>query len=167
MSYGGVLDGAFFYPAKDHGGFGRNVNSCVPLGARLQLDRRFACGRTRLLVNSWERQACRTMQVYGMIIKDTMCFWPCRGIGYDAVKHLFGQASYRAPCGRWRELPVSVRQRSGYRAMPVEILRHLHVIDWTKWTGARNLRATVERSGAVSLRDAHGRSGVRVTGAAT
>ena len=25
---------------------------------------------------------------------------------------------------------------AGYRRMPLEILRHFHVIDWTKWTGA-------------------------------
>ena len=164
MNYGGILAGAFVYPAKGHGGFCKNANSCVPMGARFQLDPSFDCSRTRLLVHRWERQACRTMQVYGMIVKDTMCIWPCRGIGYDVVnsyavrlpigRHVDGGGSYRFPFDT----------ASGYREMPVEILRHLHVIDWTKWTGARVLVATVERSGAVSLRDARGRSVARVTG---
>jgi len=164
MSYGGVLRGAFVYPAKDHGGFCRQVSACVPLGARFQLDWRFDCSRTRLLVYRWERQACRTMQVYGMIIKDSMCVWPCRGVGYDTVNSY----SVRLPIGRHVDGGGSYQfpfdSASGYRAMPVEILRHFHVIDWTKWTGARVLVATVERSGAVSLRDARGRSVVGVSG---
>jgi len=47
--------------------------------------------------------------------------------------------------------------------MPVGILRHLHVIDRTKWTGVRVLAPTVEPSGAMSLRDARGSGVVPVT----
>jgi hypothetical protein len=162
MTYGGVLS-AFVYPAKSHGGFCTDVNTCVPDGARFQLDPRFDCTRTRLLVYRWERHACRTMQVYGMIVKDTSCVWPCRGIGYDTVNSL----SVRLPIGRYVDGGGSYRfpfdSASGYREMPVEILRHFHVIDWTKWTGARVLVATVERSGSLSLRNARGGNVARLT----
>jgi hypothetical protein len=163
MSYGGVL-GAFVYPAKSHpGGLCRDVNSCVPAGARFQLDPRFDCTRTKLLVFRWERQACRTMQVYGLIVKDTPCYWPCRGIGYDTVNSY----SVRLPIGRYVDGGGSYRfpfdSASGYREMPVEILRHFHVIDWGKWTGARVLVATVDRSGSVSLRNARDRKVLRLT----
>jgi hypothetical protein len=162
MSYGGVLN-AFVYPAKAHGGFCRDASSCVPMGARFQLDPRFDCTRTRLLVYKWERQACRTMQAYGMIVKDSMCVWPCRGIGYNTVNSY----SVRLPIGRYVDGGGSYRfpfdSASGYREMPVEILRHFHVIDWTKWTGAPALFGAVGRSGSVSLRSAEGQKIVRLT----
>jgi len=163
MTYGGILRGSFVYPAKSYAGFCTDANSCVPTGARFQLDPRFDCAHTRLLVHRWERQACRTMQVYGMIVKDSMCVWPCRGIGYDTVNSY----SVRLPLGRHVDGGGSYRfpfdSASGYREMAVEILRHFHVIDWTKWTGARVLVATVERSGSVSIRNAHDGSAVRIT----
>src|SRR5215216_4364967 len=115
MTYGGVL-GSFVYPAKSHpGGLCREVNSCVPAGARFQLDPSFDCAHTRLLVHRWERQACRTMQVYGMIVKDTPCYWPCRGVGYDTVNSY----SVRLPIGRRVDGGGSYRfpfdSASGYR----------------------------------------------------
>jgi hypothetical protein len=163
MSYGGVLN-AFVYPAKGRGVFCRDVSSCVPMGARFQLDPSFDCAGTRLLVYRWERQACRTMQVYGMIVKDTPCIWPCRGVGYDTVNSY----SVRLPIGRYVDGGGSYRfpfdSARGYREMPVEILRHFHVIDWTKWTGAALvLVGTVGRSGSVSLRIGSGRNVVRLT----
>jgi hypothetical protein len=161
MSYGGVLN-AFVYPAKAGGVFCRDVSSCVPMGARFRLDPSFDCTRTRLLMYRWERQACRTMQVYGLIVKDTPCIWPCRGIGYDSVNSY----SVRLPIGRYVDGGGSYRfpfdSASGYREMPVEILRHFHVIDWTKWTGAPALFGTVGRSGSVSLRSPDGQKIVRL-----
>jgi hypothetical protein len=162
MTYGGVLS-AFVYPAKSHGGFCTDVNSCVPDGARFQLDPRFDCTGTRLLVYTWERQACRTMQVYGMIVKDTQCIWPCRGIGYDTVNSY----SVRLPMARYVDGGGSYRfpfdRADRYRRMPVEILRRFHVIDWTKWTGTPTLVGTVGRSGSVSLRNDGRQSVVRLT----
>jgi hypothetical protein len=162
ISYGGVLN-AFVYPAKGPGVFCRDVSSCVPMGARFQLDPSFNCAGTRLLVYRWERQACRTMQVYGMIVKDTPCIWPCRGIGYDTVNSY----SVRLPIGRYVDGGGSYRfpfdSARGYRGMPVEILRHFHVIDWTKWTGAAILVGTVGRYGSVSLRIGRGQKVVRLT----
>jgi hypothetical protein len=161
MSYGGILN-AYVYPAKDYGGFCRDVGSCVPAGARFQLDPGFDCARTRLLVYRWERQACRTMQVYGMIAKDTPCVWPCRGVGYDTANSY----SVRLPIGRYVDGGGSYQfpfdSSRGHREMPVEILRHFHVIDWTKWTGAEILFGAVGRSGSVSLRNARGQRIVRV-----
>jgi hypothetical protein len=155
MAYGGVLN-AFVYPAKGRGVFCRDVSSCVPMGARFRLDPSFDCTRTRLLVYRWERQACRTMQVYGLIVKDTPCIWPCRGITYGTVNSY----SVRLPIGRYVDGDGSYRfpfdSARGYREMPVEILRHFHVIDWTKWTGAAILVGTVGRSGSVSVRNARG-----------
>jgi hypothetical protein len=162
MSYGGVLSSAFVYPATGHGGFCRDVNSCVPIGARFRLDPSFDCAATRLLVYRWERQACRTMQVYGMIVKDTPCIWPCRGMGYDTVN----AHSVRLPIGRYVDGGGSYQfpfdSAAGYRRMPVEILRRFHVIDWTKWTGTPTLVGTVGQSGSVSLRSANGQSVVRL-----
>jgi hypothetical protein len=160
--YGGVL-GAFVYPAKSHpGGICKDANSCVPAGARFQLDPGFDCARTRLLVHRWERQACRTMQVYGMIVKDTPCSWPCHGIGYDTVNSY----SVRLPLGRHVDGGGTYRfpfdSAAGHRQMPVEILRHFHVIDWTKWTGAEILLGTVRRTGSVSLVGARGRRVSRI-----
>jgi hypothetical protein len=162
MSYGGVLS-AFVYPARARGGFCRDVSSCVMTGARFQLDPSFDCTGTKLLVYRWERQACRTMQVYGMIVKDTPCVWPCRGIGYDTVNSY----SVRLPIGRYVDGGGSYRfpfdSAAGYRGMPVEILRHFHVVDWTKWTGAAVLVAAVGRSGSVSLRNARGQKVARLS----
>jgi hypothetical protein len=163
MSYGGVLN-AFVYPAKGRGVFCSDVSSCVPMGARFQLDPSFDCAGTSLLVYRWERQACRTMQVYGMIVKDTPCIWPCRGVGYDTVNSY----SVRLPIGRYVDGGGSYRfpfdSARGYREMPVEMLRHFHVIDWTKWTGATPvLVGTVGRSGSVSLRIGRGQNVVRLT----
>jgi hypothetical protein len=162
MAYGGVLN-TFVYPAKGRGVFCRDVSSCVPMGARFQLDPSFDCTRTRLLMYRWERQACRTMQVYGMIVKDTPCIWPCRGIAYGTVNSY----SVRLPIGRYVDGGGSYRfpfdSARGYREMPVEILRHFHVIDWTKWTGAPALFGAVGRSGSVWLRSPEGQKIVRLT----
>jgi hypothetical protein len=162
MSYAGELN-AFVYPAKSHDGVCTDVNSCVPAGARFQLDPSFDCAGTRLLVYGWERQACRTMQVYGIIVKDKPCVWPCRGISYDAVNSY----SVRLPLGRHVDGGGSYRfpfdSAAGYRRMPVELLRRFHVIDWAKWTGTPILVGTVGRSGSVSLRSARGQKVVRLT----
>jgi len=162
MSYGGVLGRALVYPAKGHGGFCRDASSCVPIGARFRLDPSFDCAGTRLLVYRWERQACRTMQVYGLIVKDTPCIWPCRAIGYDTVNAY----SVRLPIGRYVDGGGSYRfpfdSAAGYRGMPIEILRQFHVIDWTKWTGTPTLLGKVGRSGSVSLRSAGGQIVIRL-----
>jgi hypothetical protein len=160
-SYAGELN-AFVYPAKSHDGICTDVNSCVPAGARFQLDPNFDCGGTRLLVHRWERQACRTMQVYGIIVKNKPCIWPCRGIGYDTVNSY----SVRLPIGRYVDGGGSYRfpfdSAAGYRRMPVEILRRFHLIDWTKWTGTPVLVGTVGWSGSVWLRSTRGQKVVRL-----
>jgi hypothetical protein len=134
-SYAGELN-SYVYPAKGHDGVCTDVNSCVPAGARFQLDPSFDCTGTSLLVYEWERQACRTLQVYGYIVTDKPCIWPCRGMGYDVVN----ANSVRQPLGRYVDGGGSDQfpfdSAAGYRRIPVEILRRFHVIDWTKWTGA-------------------------------
>jgi hypothetical protein len=161
MSYAGELN-AFVYPARAHDGVCTDVDSCVPAGARFRLDPSFNCTGTRLLVYRWERQACRTMQVYGIIVTDKPCIWPCRGMGYDTVN----AHSVRLPIGRYVDGGGSYRfpfdSAAGYRRMPVAILRRFHVIDWTKWTGNPVLVGTVGRSGSVSLRSAGGQNVVRL-----
>ena len=44
---------------------------CIPEGARLQLDPWINCSTWQLLTYEWQRQMCRTLQVYGGIIIDT------------------------------------------------------------------------------------------------
>jgi hypothetical protein len=134
-SYAAIL-GSFAWPAKASSGVCADASKCVPMGARFQLDPSFDCAGTTLLVHEWERQACRTMQVYGMIVTDKPCMWPCRGMGYAVVNAY----SVRLNLGRYVDGGGNYRfpfdSADGYRRMPVEILRRFHVIDWTKWTGA-------------------------------
>jgi hypothetical protein len=135
VAYAGELN-SHVYPAKGDDGVCTDANQCVPAGARFQLDPSFDCARTTLLVHMYERQACRTMQVYGGIVADKPCVWPCSGIGYSADnpysvrlnlgRYVDGGGNYIFPWdSSWT-----------FRRMPTGVLQHFHVIDWTKWTGA-------------------------------
>jgi hypothetical protein len=123
------------YPAKGGSGICRDYTKCIPFGGRLQLDPSFDCAGTTLLLYTWERQACRTLQVYGWILVDKGCLWPCGGIGYKssnpyAVKlnlgnYVDGGGNYTFPY-----------DSSQYRRMPAGVLQHLRVVNWNVWTGA-------------------------------
>ena len=58
-------------PATQEDGVCTDQASCVPEGARLQLDPTIDCNTWPSLKYTWQRQMCRTLQVYGGIIDDT------------------------------------------------------------------------------------------------
>jgi O-antigen/teichoic acid export membrane protein len=58
-------------PATDEDGTCTKQVICLPEGARLQLDPSINCGTWVSLHYVWQRQMCRTLQVYGAIIIDT------------------------------------------------------------------------------------------------
>jgi hypothetical protein len=118
----GSVHPSFVAPAT--GGDGTCFNKsypgvqCIPEGGRLQLDPSINCSAWASLqtMGEWARQECRTLQSYGAIIVDT-------GAGF--VTDYYQQvAPYTYP---WNWNNVN---------LPLDLLSHLRVIDWTKWTGA-------------------------------
>jgi hypothetical protein len=134
FSYAGELNETV-YPAKHNDGVCIDRGKCVPAGARFQLDRGYPCATTAALSLEWQRQMCRTLQVYGLIVIDKPCDWPCVGGGV----HSENPESVRLPIG------ASVDGGGGYRFpydsvagdkhLPTSLLAHMHVLDWAVWTG--------------------------------
>jgi hypothetical protein len=58
-------------PATDEDGTCTDQSTCVPEGARFQLDPSINCDTWPSLSYEWQRQWCRTLQVYGAIVVDT------------------------------------------------------------------------------------------------
>jgi hypothetical protein len=124
LSYRGTLAGKFVWPAISGDGTCTDSNACIPMGARLQLDPSIHCRKSAGLSGRWQRQLCRTLQTYGMII-------------VDSGSALLAQN------------PVSLRSyvypwAPGWRHLPGALATHLRVIDWTKWTG-RHKKPTGKR----------------------
>ena len=61
----------FVSPATREDGTCTNESTCVPEGARFQLDPSIKCNTWPTLVYLWQKQLCRTLQVYGGIVVDT------------------------------------------------------------------------------------------------
>ena len=95
------------YPAKDNDGVCNDTSKCVPAGGRFQLDPSYPCSTTTALSLEWQRQMCRTLQVYGMIIIDKPCVWPCMGGGV----HSENPFSVRLPLGGGAIFPQSTQNR--------------------------------------------------------
>jgi hypothetical protein len=92
-------------------------NQCLPEGARVQLDPSISCNNWPSLAGAaqWKLVECRTLQKYGAIIVDTGS-----GVDNDDSKDKFaGLLGF---------------QSSDY-LVPFDLVSHLRVIDWTKWTG--------------------------------
>jgi hypothetical protein len=134
VSYAAELNQAV-YPAKGNDGGCTDTSKCVPAGARFQLDPAFPCSVSTALTLEWQRQMCRTLQTYGMIVIDKPCNWPCVGGGIHSENPygvrlalgggVDGGGNYRFPYD----------SSSGYNYMPSALLSQMHVVDWTKWTG--------------------------------
>ena len=58
-------------PATQEDGTCTDRSQCVPEGARFQLDPTLNCNTWPSLTYTWQRQMCRTLQVYGGIVIDT------------------------------------------------------------------------------------------------
>ena len=89
-------------------------SKCLPEGARLQLDPSINCGTWSLLTREWQRQMCRTLQVYGGIIVETNASGPTIGDQWRGSLH-----GYTWPWLRDRELNL-----------PREVLSHFRVLAW-------------------------------------
>jgi hypothetical protein len=95
--------------------------TAIPEGARIQLDPSVNCSTWASLGGrEWQRQLCRTLQKFGMIVIDT---------GGALINEYSGSydvhpAGYQWPweADRWPNLPA-------------DLLPHLRVLDWTRWTG--------------------------------
>jgi hypothetical protein len=115
LAYPGTLAGTYAKPAIYTDGTCKDPDACIPEGARIQLDPAVPCGQWPGL-EIWQRQLCRTLQRYGMIVVDTgsaLLVQNPRSVG-----------SYVYP---WAP---------GWRTLPAELATRLRVIDWTKWTGS-------------------------------
>jgi hypothetical protein len=117
LAYPGTLEGVHAWPASRSDGVCRDASACIPPGARVQLDPTISCSTWPSIRAEWQRQLCRTLQKYGMIIVDS-------GSALIA-QHPASLGSYVYP---W------TRSGSG---LPGDLEEHLRVIDWTKWTGNR------------------------------
>jgi hypothetical protein len=67
-------------PATTEDGTCTDRSKCLPEGARLQLDPSINCSTWRLLRHAWQRQMCRTLQVYGGIIVESNNSGPTIGV---------------------------------------------------------------------------------------
>jgi hypothetical protein len=115
LAYPGTLAGAYARPATHSDGTCTDAQACIPMGARIQLDPAVRCGQWPDL-EVWQRQLCRTLQKYGMIVVDTgsaLLVQNPRSVG----RYVYPWAP-------------------AWRTVPAELSTHLRVIDWTKWTGS-------------------------------
>jgi hypothetical protein len=116
LAYPGTLDDVYARPATHSDGTCKDADACIPMGARIQLDPAVRCAQWPGLA-MWQRQLCRTLQKYGMVLVDTgsaLLVQNPRSVG-----------GYVYP---WEP---------GWATLPPELATHLRIIDWTKWTGSR------------------------------
>lgn len=116
FAYPGTLSGSYVAPATGSDGPCSDRNSCLPMGARIQLDPGVNCATWPSLVGEWQRQLCRTIQRYGLIVVDT-------GAGF-VTEQLASVRPYTYP---W--------EANGWKTLPKDLTQRLRVIDWTRWTG--------------------------------
>ncbi len=101
-------------PATQEDGTCTDEARCVPEGARFQLDPSIDCDTWPSLHYVWQREICRTFQVYGGIVIDTNAGGPTIG------NQWWGSlGSYR-----WPWLAV------GNEGLPNDLLPHFRVLAW-------------------------------------
>jgi hypothetical protein len=101
-------------PATDEDGTCKDEARCVPEGARFQLDPLLDCGTWPSLHHVWQRQLCRTLQVYGGIIVNT------NESGPVVVDQWRG--SLRGYTWPW--------MGGGEQGLPNDLLPHFRVLAW-------------------------------------
>jgi hypothetical protein len=115
LAYRGTLAHAYAWPAVHSDGTCTDAGACLPMGSRLQLDPSIDCARWPSLSADWERQACRTLQRYGMIVVDT-----------GSAMLAQNQSSLGAYVYPWAP---------HWNNLPTDLAARLRVIDWKRWTG--------------------------------
>jgi hypothetical protein len=114
----------YVYPAIKSDGTCSRGGSCVPMGARFQLDPSVNCATWPSLTNEFMRQMCRTLQTYGMIVIDS-------GNGLVAENSVSAYSTS----------PNADPPHNGLRApwyggaqqyLPDDLVVKLRVIDWTR-----------------------------------
>jgi hypothetical protein len=85
------------------------------MGTRFQLDPRIKCKSWPSLVYEWQRQVCRTLKRYGMIVVDSA------GSGGPTLieQHRTSIGSYKYP---WEGKP------GAWGLMPMDLLPHFRVL---------------------------------------
>jgi hypothetical protein len=144
LSYPATLD-RHVYPATSTDGHCTDAATCLPEGARLQLDHRFRCS---VFAHEWQRQMCRTLKVYGVIIADSsapvvvragVCRTSCSGGGVASESDWsVGQPNADNNGILGYAFPWDPRSRAAVTGIPAldrQVDTHMHVIDWTKWVG--------------------------------
>jgi O-antigen/teichoic acid export membrane protein len=101
-------------PATQEDGTCTDRDSCLPEGARIQLDPSIDCNTWPSIRYVWQRQICRTLQVYGGIIIDTNAGGPTMADQWHGS--LIG---YTWPWLRSDELNL-----------PHDLLSHFRVLAW-------------------------------------
>ncbi|HUA49265.1 MAG TPA: hypothetical protein VMA77_28775 [Solirubrobacteraceae bacterium] len=101
-------------PATQEDGTCTDRARCLPEGARIQLDPSIDCDTWPSLRYTWERQMCRTLQVYGGIIIDTNDGGPTMADQWHGS--LIGYS--------WPWL------REGQLNLPHDLLSHFRVLAW-------------------------------------
>jgi hypothetical protein len=101
-------------PATAGDGTCTDRSKCLPEGARLQLDPSIDCSTWPLLSYEWQRQLCRTLQVYGGIVVETNRSGPTIGDQWHGSLR-----GYTWPWLRDRELNL-----------PRAVLSYFRVLAW-------------------------------------
>jgi hypothetical protein len=95
--------------------------SAIPEGARIQLDPKINCSTWPSMgAREWQRQLCRTLQKYGMIVIDT---------GGALINEYAGSYDMHPAGYHWPW------EADGVANLPADLVPHLRVLDWTRWTG--------------------------------
>jgi hypothetical protein len=119
FAYHNTCDGTshprYVYPATGGDGF-TGGTGCIPMGGRIQLDPSIDCATWPSIKYEWMRQECRTLQKYGAIITDT-------GDAF-VTQYYKTTGSYSYPWAPGWDV-----------YLPMDLMSHFRVIDWTKWTG--------------------------------
>jgi hypothetical protein len=116
------------YPAISSDGQCGSSTSCVPEGARFQLDPSVNCATWPSLASEFQRQMCRTLQRYGMIVVDS-------GKGLVAENSVSAQSTSSSADGphSGQIAPWNLAPYAQY--LPQDLVAKLRVIDWSRWTG--------------------------------
>jgi hypothetical protein len=120
-----------FVPPATSGDGTYTGSSCMPMGARVQLDPSIDCASTSYAVKHgpWAAALCRTFQRYGGIVVDTGASIDVQVFNTDWNAYpwasQYNTGCFSAGC-----------DQSASIAMPNDLMARFRVIDWTRWTGA-------------------------------